>query len=125
MEQSNLRTVSDAISLLADFNKKNATVISFKQLREESHWECEKCLNTIHTFLSKLNMHKFISLVRPNDRAAIAIVLNAGDGIVAKITTKTYLSQDDEMMPGRLPSIHRFPPIGQSEEFPYIVEIFP
>lgn len=57
--------------------------------------------------LHKLHLHKYISLVQSEGQAAIAIALNAGDGIVVKLTASEFLHKEDDIMPGRLPPIYR------------------
>lgn len=110
-------------------HKKNATVTQFHEpLAEGFDSQLERMaaydkynaqIAPITNLLAKLHMHQFVSLVQTDDQASMAIALNAGDGIVAKITDSSYIPKADEPLPGQLPPIHRFN-IGA-----FVVEIFP
>ncbi|MDX1975164.1 MAG: hypothetical protein SFT92_05760 [Rickettsiales bacterium] len=76
--------------------------------------------------LAKYNMKNFIPLTRATSQSSVAGVLYAGDGIVAKITDKSYLPPNIRPMNGvytKLPGV--LPPMISFEKSGFIVEIYP
>jgi hypothetical protein len=87
--------------------------------RMGAYTEYSRQINLINQVPRMHGMHNFISLVQTAGQAAIAVALNAGDGMVLKITDSSYLKNAAEIAPLQLPPIYR------EAVDSVVIEIFP